>query len=466
MWNSDRGPATVPVHSVENNNDPEWKQAEAFRKTGIFGRAARYFRERWDEHEDPEAGWRYAHCLRKTGYHEVAISLLAELHRNAPLSDSISKEYVWALYEGRLAKAKDEGNQQGVLEAAREIVGAGAEGTALKLAVFAVISAAKTKGQWNQVSNWCDLLNPATLSASQRQGDRGTIPSDRERWYFGKLKALVKLEDWHLAEQVANFACEEFPQNESFVRWKAQAKGGLGQVNEALTLLQSLGPKAPWYVLADQAKLLFRLEQVERAWELAVKAARAPGQLSAKVNLWGLMSRLSLALGRAEAALDHLALEQRVRQEQGWPLRPHHLAAAAQVKESAGVAELPDRPGKHWIKICQNHWNHHAASKPVPPAPTETAGSEQMRYVGHLTAYDAVRSFAFIEREDNGEQVFVLTKDLPEQARKNRARLEFQIIDQFDKRKNRQSQRAVQLNLLTPTVPEWGNSPGGEPTNS
>ena len=72
-----------------------------------------------------------------------------------------------------------------------------------------------------------------------------------------------------------------------------------------------------------------------------------------------------------------------------------------------------------------------------------------MRYVGHLTAYDAVRSFAFIEREDNGEQVFVLTKDLPEQARKNRARLEFQIIDQFDKRKNRQSQRAVQIKHIT-----------------
>ena len=72
------------------------------------------------------------------------------------------------------------------------MVSAEATGIALKLAVFAVMSAAKTRGQWKLVSNWCDLLEPAELGSQARVTKHGSIPSDRERWYFAKLKALLR----------------------------------------------------------------------------------------------------------------------------------------------------------------------------------------------------------------------------------------------------------------------------------
>ena len=454
MRNSDTRPAQDNVYCVEDpSTSPEWKKAEAFRLTGIYVRAAKYFRTVWDENKDPQAGWRYAHCLRKTGYNEPALGLLQELHKTyGDEVPELQDEYVWTLYESRLVRAKEEGNASDIVAAAKDMVAAGAEGNALKLAVFAVISAAKTKGQWNQVSCWCDLLDPEELSDRARSVNGKSIPSDKERWYFGKLKALVKQEDWHQARGVAKRACDDFPGNESFLRWNAHAMAGLGQVREAVDLLERIGPEVPWYALADLAKYSLQLEDVERAWKLAVDAARAPGQPTAKVNLWELMASIALALDRSDASLYHLALALRIRQEKDWPLRPHHRGLIQSVRSASANSELPDQPSKRLLQDCRAYWSGEA---PVKPKTSENPAVAPGQGEGRVMGFDEKRPFAFIEPSDGSEQIFVLTKDLPNEVHRNRATVRYQTIFQFDKRKNRQSLRAVEITPLEAPPEEW-----------
>ena len=440
MGNSDGRPEEEGLDhlEVEKERGEEWQKAEAFRKAEIFGRAAKFFRSVWDENDDPEAGWRYAHCLRKTGYLEVALGLLQELRKRFPDHEEIADELVWALYQGRLVPAKSEGNTYGVLEAAKEIVDAEAEGTALRLTVFAAIGAAKTKGHWRMISGWCELLDPSELSTQSKKVGQSNIPSDRERWYFAKIKALVNLQEWHLAAVIAGAGCEAFPGNINFLRWKANAYAGLGRTKEGLELLETLHPKAPWYVLADMAKYSLELEDVEGAWSFAIEAARAVGQDSAKVNLWELMARVSLALADSEGGLHHAGLMEAVRREQGWPLRPSHIELIDRVLEESGLSELPSRSSREWKTVCRSSWGKDPG-KSLPSEATPTGESGQGKVVG----YDPDRSFAFILPKGGGEQVFVLAQDIPKAARANGARVIYQAIHHFDKRKNRQSLRAV-----------------------
>ena len=179
MRDSQSGPQGQDLYSLETLR--EWKQADAFRRAGIYGRAAKTFRQFWETHQDPEAGWRYANCLRKTGLVEPALSLLRDLAASLSEHPVVREELIWCLYEGRLVKEREAGRSAEVVAVAKEMLGLGAEGRALKLAVFAVISAAKTKGQWHMVSCWCDLLDPADLNAETRNAAKRSIPSDRER---------------------------------------------------------------------------------------------------------------------------------------------------------------------------------------------------------------------------------------------------------------------------------------------
>lgn len=430
--------------SMSHRESEEWRKAEALRNAEIFGRAGRAFKDFWDQTGDPEAGWRYASCMRKSGYLETALGLLNDLAEYYPDHPEIREERVWTLYQARMVPAKDKGNTQEIIEAARELVAAEAEGVQLKLAVFAVLSAAKTKGHWKLVSAWCDLLSPETLDNRAKAAGKGTIPSDRERWYFAKLKALINLEEWHLAASVAETACQEFPDNKNFLRWKANSWAGMGLPGDAIALLDTLRPRIPWYALADMARYHLELEEVEASWERAVEAAIAVGQDSAKVNLWELMARLSLANAQIASAEDHVGLMQAIRNEESWPLRPSHQQLIDTVLAEQSKHELAKRSSREWKKRCRTHWGE----IPESAAPARPSESNLKQATGTITGLDQERTFAFIQPDGGGEQVFVLVKDLPGPAQQNGHRVEFRTIKHYDKRKNRESTRAVQVQPL------------------
>lgn len=461
MGDNNTGPEDYDVHNINTadiasaiadtdiKETEEWKKAESFRKAEIYGRAAKTFRKFWEETKDPEAGWRYAHCLRKSGISDSSLKLLQELQQSYPEHQKIGYELVWGIYEAKLVPAKEKNNCSEIMEAAREMIAAEATGIPLKLAVFAAVSAAKSRGQWKLVSRWCDLLEPSQLDSATRQTQHGSIPSDRERWYFAKLKALIHQEEWHTALTIAHSACADFPRNADFLRWQASSLAGMGQLKEALELLEGLRPKIAWYALADMAKYCLELEDVEGAWALAQEAARGMGQDSAKVNLWELMARISLALGNSEAALHHIGIMQAIRTEQNWPLRPSHHKLIELVIAESGLSRLASKSSKEWKTLCRQHWGTQPKTSGVASSDFRKSSNEPQR--GKVRSWEEGKSFAFISPAKGGEPVFVLIQDLPPEAWHNGAQVVFDTIKHFDKKKNRDSLRAVRVG-----IPETG----------
>ncbi|MEW6284098.1 MAG: hypothetical protein AB1758_36125, partial [Candidatus Eremiobacterota bacterium] len=232
-----------------------WAEAEALRKAGQWARAGRYFHNSLKERPIAGAAWRYAFCLRKAGYPEAALAMCQRAVDRWPDEKAVRWELVWCLYAARLRPAQEREDEEGVLQAAREMVRAGAEELPLQLAVFASVGAAKRKGHWGEVSGWCDRLDPLQLSAEPNRFEGRRIPSMRERWYYAKLKALVHLEEWEPGRVVARQAREQFPTSLDFRRWEAACLAGLGEVEAAVGLLEPhrAERRKQWYVLSDLA---------------------------------------------------------------------------------------------------------------------------------------------------------------------------------------------------------------------
>jgi tetratricopeptide (TPR) repeat protein len=273
-------------------------------------------------------------------------------------------------------------------------------------------------------------MTPEELKNVPPEGGKIRI-SDRERWYYASIRACLKLERWEQALELARKASEEFPGRIDFSRWNAQALAGLGQPGEALLEMEELLKKcrSEWYVLADYAELKAQLGERQEALRKACSAALMPGEKKAKVNLYLLLAKLFLADGREEQARIHVALTVGTRKEEGWSL-PEELTRLAQ---RLGVSlDSGGQEGERLYGICRECWQREASE------------GKQWRK-GVVINIPEGAHFAFIKCEDFEENIFVLQRDLPPAACRKGARVRFIEEASFDKKKNRESFRAIEV---------------------
>lgn len=415
------------------------QQAKTLLEANQFAEAGAIYHELWAEQGDAFSGTRYAHCLRKAGHAQAAVSIARQVTQQHPDDIYGRRELVWSLYEAQFKPAKERGDLRTLTQTAQEILDLTDEALPLKLVTFAVIDLAKEKGQWSLVSEWCDRLEPQALSLDKREVGGRRILSEREQWYFAKVKALVQLSQWPEARRWALDAQQTFPRNIHFQRWAAQAQAGEGNPAGAIEALEALLVRgaSDWFILADLAELRFELGQLEEALRDACRAAMAFGEDKAKVNLFVLLAQINLALGEGQAAAYHLALTQAVRQRENWPIKNDLIQLEQQIATALAPQSWPDMPSDpaQLYKICQAEWCKQA-----------TAG--QTRYTGQVCHLPEGKKFGFITPDQGGENIFVFLRDLPRPAQKVGVRVEFSLETSFDQKKNRESVRAVDVQVL------------------
>lgn len=125
------------------------------------------------------------------------------------------------------------------------------------------------------------------------------------------------------------------------------------------------------------------------------------------------------------------------RQREGWGINSalvqlsqevnDKLAIAGIVLESPSVADL--------YESCVSDWR-------------EEVISGQIRYVGHVSRLIDGKDFAFIAPDAGGENVYVKLRDLPRAAQKVSARVEYTLVNAYDKKKERDTVRAADVHLL------------------
>lgn len=421
---------------------PNYNSAEALRKDKKYEEALPQFEILWSQQPSVYTGWRYAFCLRKAGQLDKAEEIARLALEKYPDDKFTKKELGWVVYDKVLKPAREDGDLGRLVYAANEVVKLNDEPFAVRLAALAVMKVAKAKGKWDVVLSWADKVQPQDLSADVPEFDGKRGMSEREVWYVGRARALLELERYDEARAFAQQGLAEFPDELFLARTAALALAGSGDVQGGATELRKLldHRRGGWYIKADLADLERRLNNYTEAFRLMCEAMSNSQDDEFKLSAFVTMARIGLALNKLEIAAEHVALAKAVRAQNNWSM-PSELVQVEQAVQAALNANgqpWPDLPTDvdQLSKRCHQRWREGA-----------TEGVVFLK--GTLAAIDPAKAFAFIKRDDGGENVFVIVRDIPMKCAHEGARLEFTLKKSFDKKKNRESVQATNIRCLS-----------------
>jgi tetratricopeptide (TPR) repeat protein len=415
-------------------------RAKALLDQGDFREAGALYHQLADETNEAWYASRYLHCLRKAGHPRAAVTVGRRALERHPQDVWIQLELVWSLYDDRVKTCAEAKDLSGLIEAAEEVLALDPEPLPLKLAVQAVIKLAKLRGKWDLVCRWCNHLDPDTLDNQPRELAGRLGKSERETWYFTRVKALLELKRWDEALAGAVEAAARYPREINFRRWAALALAGQGQVAEAIRRLQDivLKDRSEWYLLQDLCRLHLRNGETDAALRNGCRAALDCPDDTVKVTLYWLLGTIGLGLSRYEFALRHSVLARTIREREGWSI-PAELRALEEGIRRRFAEERITAPAiptaiREQVAACVDLWRA-AAYAGLP------------RQSGVVDSPPGDRAFCWIRGEE-GQRIFVLRDDLPSIARTAGAAVEFALEPSFDRKRGQLTVRAVDVMYL------------------
>lgn len=314
-------------------------QAQKLRKSKKYKEARALYELMLRDHQgecDKWDRWGYAYCLRKLGRAEEAVGISQEVYEANPDFDYIKNLYGWSLYDLEISKSVEEIAQDvtpffKAVNTILEISEPRDQYSPYVRTIMKVIEYFSNRATYvpDKIIEWADKLDVNSLSletssGKNRKGRRIEYPSDRERWYAWRCKALY--EGGHFEECIAlsDEALRVIPRfhfnNDVWIRWRqALAKGQMGNHEEAIADLEEvLQVKHDWFLQRDIARLLFEVERVDEALVYAANAALDPAGLEYKWELFLLMAKILEAQSELEKARKHVLLAAALRQENEW----------------------------------------------------------------------------------------------------------------------------------------------------
>lgn len=422
---------------------PTLDTAERLRKNGEHARACDLFAQLWQRAPDQRIGWRYAFCLRKMGRLEDAEKVARDALARFPEDIYTRSELGWILYERQLKPARDEGNLERVLHNAKEILNLNQDRLALTVVALAVMQVAKARKNWEVLLQWADRLRPEDLGSEPTVVNGKRVMPQRESWYVNRARALLELGRHAEARQVAQAGLAEFRDEIFLRRTAALALARSGDLAAGIAEMRALlsHPRADWYVKAELAEMEHQAGNHAEAYRLLCDAISDPRQSDEfKVEYFLTMARIALAVGKLDVAAEHIALNKAIRMDRNWGLPVELLKLEKKVHEALQTSkhawpELP-KDTKQLSALCHRRWQEGARE-----------GLQLLH--GTVKPYPEGRQFTYIQREDGGDDVFVLVKDLPLTCRRGGSRVEFALKTSYDRKKERESVQATHVRPLT-----------------
>jgi hypothetical protein len=311
-----------------------------------------------------------------------------------------------------------------------------------------VLKAAKPRKRWDTISEWLDRVNLEELSAIPMTDELG-----REGWcdqaiyqnYY--IHAMIERGDKEKAIELSKSAADRFPrQGKFFRRLEALATLRMKRLVDADEIYRSLCStgKPDWWILHEHAQVLRELLKPEEALRVMCKAALSHNKLDSLVTLFSDIAFLCRELKLNEQARNHLLLCKYVRDEQGWSIPVSIEVALGELDvELAQVirhANLRDS-----ILACKIFWHDTLGLR--DDLQTQSLKNKKIKKTlqGKLILGNQDRPFCFISTE-NRDSFFCFKSDLPKEINDGTA-LIFDAIPSFDKKKNRESWKAVNIRV-------------------
>ena len=220
----------------------------------------------------------------------------------------------------------------------------------------------------------------------------------------------------------------------------------LGKYGEAEEELQAISRMrgCPWYIVADLARLRFNVGSINGALEAAFEATLMHGELQTKVNLFSLIAKIQLVLGNSESAKNHIMLACSIRKDMKWKFN----SEITQLASRFGIGDKVPLP-KVAVKPCEKEWREHSnISSEKTEIPECSNEPIKTGLQGFITSIIDDRPFTFISRADNDQKVYAKISDIPEDLRLSGAEVEFDLVESFDKLKNKKSVKAANIRAI------------------
>ena len=294
----------------------------------------------------------------------------------------------------------------------------------------------KSNTNWQDVLDVLDKFDPATLSTKcevmqvERKGRVRDmeLASVKEDWYAYYTRATFEVGQFQQCYEACSTAMATIENlhydNEIwFARRIAHPKKELGDPETALSDLQEiLKRKKEWFILHEIAKLYFDQGSIDTAFNYAIDAALAFGQLEHKCGLFYLMGYLFIAKNQNEIGYKHFLLSKLLREEQGWKL-PIELKSALTEHKDEKIAEL-NGSSKEVLAELKMIWSHHRPQR-----------KDNNLLKGRINSIREDRGFGFIKC-DNGEDYYFKLHEFkaPKSKLVFNARVEFSLRSSKGKR--------------------------------
>jgi tetratricopeptide (TPR) repeat protein len=420
--------------------------ANEFRKSGELPKAMELYRELvMEDGSDPFAAAGLLHCLRKQGLFTEALQSCEKILKQHQSSDWCRNEVIWTLIQGRLEQCDESTPLVEITSVAEKILSLGPQDNISRWRIVRyVLKAAKARTKWDIILEWTNRVESDALSTVPMKDDLGRDGwSDQAVWYNLKIRSMIESGEKEQAIVFARTAIERFPRQSTFFRrLEALATLRLSRLTEAERIYRGIcnTGRPEWWILHEYARLLQELGKPHEALRLMCKAAVSHKKLPLLVTLFSDIGFLCSTLHQTEHATHHFQLCRSIRQEQGWSI-PHSIEMAL-----ISVDNDPNQvsPGlKESLAKCRVFW-------------LMTLGVQDDRSVrslknkkiisglqGKLQLGDPKKPFCFIFAE-KGESYFCLKNDLPVEM-VDGALLSFDVIPSFDKKKNKESWRAINI---------------------
>lgn len=279
-----------------------------------------------------------------------------------------------------------------------------------------------------------DQLSSAPFEIRKPDGKNMYLPSQLERFYVLRAKALYKTGQFEQAISTARNALERIPRfhaaNDLWLqRVIYRSQTALQQYDKALEMARAVCQKKPeWYLLKELAEI-YHLQKVnDKALETAACAALKPGDPAKKIHLIEFLGVLYQESGQHETADLHFRAEYALRKDKDWRVPPDMQARFAKIPGSeTDLHRLLADLRRRWRADCPE------------------SGIRRTGYISKLFPHGKA---GFI-KGDKGQSCYFRLGDFKADRRalKENLRVSYREEAAFDKKKNRPGRRARDIRV-------------------
>ena len=371
--------------------------------------------------------------LYKAKKYDEALTVYERYYNESPeaLNNWNRIFYSWSLYQLYIKDAFDEDKLYESAELVTELVKQDDLNKkpvcAYTQAVFKVLDQLYAEKDYYDLLAWLDKINPELLDQKRFETDERIYRSKREKYYDYATKAYFEVEDYEKCIETSKDALDSldvFTNNSDvWYNWRiAKSYKELLENNEALRYLEEVVKvKKDWFVQKEIAENYYVLGDDEKAQDYICEAVLTNDPLSIKVNLYHLAYNILKEIN-PELALKHAELFYAIKLEND--------------------SQIPDDIEE--LLIDEETLDKNALESEIRQYWSEYKFKDQELQKGTVTRIFEHGRSGFITSDDN-ESVYFNVSEYKGDELKVGDYVSFYTEKSFDKSKNRESTRAVNI---------------------